>query len=60
MAIGVVRLGRVSLEAWGRVMRKVLSSTASSCYGLVVEPAAIWVVGKPPRVTARSNDHFTS
>ena len=40
--------------------RKVASSTASNCSGFSSEPAFIWNVGKPPTVTARSNDHFTS
>ena len=41
-------------------MRKVWSSTATNCSGFSSEPAFIWKVGKPPTVTARSNDHFTS
>ena len=40
--------------------RTVLSSTTTNCSGLVSEPAPIWKVGKPPTVTARSSDHFTS
>ena len=31
-----------------------------NCSGFSSEPAFIWKVGKPPTVTARSNDHFTS
>ncbi len=40
--------------------RNVLSSTATNCSGFSSEPAFIWKVGKPPTVTARSNDHLTS
>ena len=41
-------------------MRKVRSSSATNCSGFSRLPAAIWVVAKPPMVTARSIDHFTS
>ena len=41
-------------------MRNVWSSTATNCSRFSSEPADIWKVGKPPTVTARSNDHFTS
>ncbi len=41
-------------------MRKVLSSTATNCSGFSMLPAAICVLAKPPIVTARSSDHFTS
>jgi hypothetical protein len=39
---------------------KVCSSTTTNCSGFSSEPAAIWKVGKPPTVTARSKLHFTS
>ncbi len=50
----------VSLSARSSLTRKVWSSTTSNCSGFSSEPAAIWKVGKPPTVTARSNDHLTS
>jgi len=57
---GTPRSGMVSLSARRKSTRKVLSSTTTNCSGFSSEPAAIWKVGKPPTVTARSNDHFTS
>jgi len=57
---GTPRSGMVSLSVRRKSTRKVLSSTATNCSGFSSEPAAIWKVGKPPTVTARSNDHFTS
>ncbi len=41
-------------------MRKVFSSTATNCSGFSRLPAFIWVVAKPPMVTARSIDHLTA
>ena len=57
---GTPMSGMVSLSARMKSTRKVLSSTTTNCSGFSSEPAAIWKVGKPPTVTARSNDHFTS
>ena len=50
----------VSLSLRMKSTRKVWSSTTTNCSGFSSEPAFIWKVGKPPTVTARSNDHFTS
>ena len=50
----------VSLSLRMKSTRKVWSSTATNCSGFSSEPAFIWKVGKPPTVTARSNDHLTS
>ena len=49
-----------SLSLRRKSTRKVWSSTTTNCSGFSSEPAVIWKVGKPPTVTARSNDHFTS
>ena len=57
---GTPMSGMVSLSARRKSTRKVWSSTTTNCSGFCSEPAAIWKVGKPPTVTARSNDHFTS
>ena len=57
---GTARSGMVSLSFRRNFTRKVWSSTTSNCSGFSREPAFIWKVGKPPTVTARSNDHFTS
>ena len=57
---GTARSGIVSLSFRRNFTRKVCSSTTSNCSGFSSEPAFIWKVGKPPTVTARSNDHFTS
>ena len=54
------RSGIVSLSLRMKSTRKVWSSTTTNCSGFSSEPAFIWKVGKPPTVTARSNDHFTS
>ena len=50
----------VSLSRRRKSTRKVRSSTATNCSGFSRLPAAIWKVGKPPTVTARSKLHFTS
>ena len=50
----------VSRSFFVKSTRNVWSSTTTNCSGLVSEPALIWKVGKPPTVTARSNDHLTS
>jgi hypothetical protein len=50
----------VSLSFLRKFTRKVWSSTTTNCSGFSSEPAFIWKVGKPPTLTARSNDHFTS
>ena len=54
------RSGIVSRSFFRKSTRTVLLSTTTNCSGLVSEPAPIWKVGKPPTVTARSSDHFTS
>ena len=57
---GTARSFIVSLSLRMNLTRKVCSSTTSNCSGFSSEPAAIWKVGKPPTVTARSKLHFTS
>ena len=54
------RLGISSLSRRTKSMRKVLSSSATNCSGFSMLPAFICVVAKPPMLTARSSDHFTS
>jgi hypothetical protein len=54
------RSGRVSLSLRRKSMRIVWSSRTTNCSGFCKLPAAIWNVGKPPTVTARSRDHLTS
>ena len=39
--IGTAKSGKVNLEGFGNLIRKVLSSTAINCSGLVIEPAFI-------------------
>ena len=54
------RSGIVSRSLRRKSTRTVWSSTTTNCSGFSSEPAFIWKVGKPPTVTARSSDHFTS
>ena len=54
------RSGIVRRSFFRKSTRTVWSSTTTNCSALVSEPAPIWKVGKPPTVTARSSDHFTS
>ena len=54
------RSGIVRRSFFRKSTRMVLLSTTTNCSGLVSEPALIWKVGKPPTLTARSSDHFTS
>ena len=60
LGTGTARSGMLSLSRRMNLTRKVCSSTTSNCSGFSREPAAIWKVGKPPTVTARSKLHFTS
>ncbi len=57
---GTARSGRLSLLAFSKVILKVWVSTTENWSALLREPADIWIAGKPPAATARSNDHFTS
>ncbi len=54
------RSGIVRRSFLAKSTRTVWSSTTTNCSALVSEPAPIWKVGKPPTVTERSSDHFTS
>jgi hypothetical protein len=57
---GTARSGMESLSFRGKLTLNAWSSTTVNCSGFSSEPAFIWNVGKPPTVTARSNDHLTS
>src|SRR4029079_9019529 len=60
LAIGTARLGRISLFGRGKSTRIVLSSMTTTWSADFISLAPIWIAGKPPTATARSNDHFTS